>query len=118
VPLSGTVEGSTVEASPAKTCMSASPRATPRSGEAFLPVSLVHALWAKMRTAVDLPAGPEAGEKLIRRSMATIDRKRVGEANWRQGEMMLGHVNASVSDIYAARSGKSGSRFGSYRIDH
>lgn len=71
------------------------------SGEAFLAVSLVRSSWEKMRAELGLPLGREAGEKLIRRSVATIARRRIGEANWRQGEMMLGHVKASVSDIYA-----------------
>lgn len=58
--------------------------------------------WEKMRKEVGLPDNRgEAGAKLIRRSMATLARKRIGEANWRQGEMMLGHVKASISDIYA-----------------
>lgn len=58
--------------------------------------------WEKMRVAIGLPVERgQAGAKLIRRSMATLVRKRIGEANWRQGEMMLGHVKASVSDIYA-----------------
>lgn len=58
--------------------------------------------WEKMRAAIGLPADRgQAGAKLIRRSMATLVRKRIGEANWRQGEMMLGHVKASISDIYA-----------------
>lgn len=55
-----------------------------------------------MRNAIGLPRERgQAGSKLIRRSMATLVRKRIGEANWRQGEMMLGHVKASISDIYA-----------------
>ncbi|USI72689.1 hypothetical protein [Sphingomonas morindae] len=71
------------------------------SGDAFLPVSLVRAPWERMRAHLGLPTGRESGEKLIRRSMATIARRRIGEAQWRQGEMMLGHVKTSVSDIYA-----------------
>jgi hypothetical protein len=71
------------------------------SGDAFLPVSGVRASWEKMRAELVLPGGGEAGEKLVRRSIATIARKRIGEAQWRQGEMMLGHVKTSVSDIYA-----------------
>jgi len=58
--------------------------------------------WDKMRNAIGLPLERgQAGSKLIRRSMATLVRRRIGEANWRQGEMMLGHVKASISDIYA-----------------
>jgi hypothetical protein len=71
------------------------------SGEAFLTVTTVRAPWAKMREEIGLPMGREAGEKLIRRSMATLARPRIGEASWRQGEMMLGHVKTAVSDIYA-----------------
>ncbi len=59
-------------------------------------------LWEKMRKEVGLPdERGESGAKLIRRFIATLARKRIGEANWRQGEMMLGHVKASISDIYA-----------------
>lgn len=69
--------------------------------DAYIPVSTVRHGWASMRAALNLPGGREAGEKLIRRSMATICRKLIGEANWAQGEMMLGHRKASISDIYA-----------------
>lgn len=48
-----------------------------------------------------LRIGGEAGPKLIRRSMATLVRKRIGEGSWPQGKMMLGHVKFDVSDIYA-----------------
>lgn len=69
--------------------------------ENYLPVSTVRHGWEAMRKHLGLPGGREAGEKLIRRSMATLARKRMGEANWPQGEMMLGHRKARVSDIYA-----------------
>src|SRR5690606_37336662 len=67
----------------------------------WLPVSSIRAAWDKMAVALDLPGHGQAGEKLIRRSMSTLVRKRIGEERWRQGEMMLGHVKASISDIYA-----------------
>lgn len=69
--------------------------------EAYLPVSTVRHAWASMRESLGLPGGREAGEKLIRRSMATLCRRMIGEADWPQGEMMLGHRKASISDIYA-----------------
>lgn len=69
--------------------------------ESYIPVSTVRHGWASMRLHLKLPTGREAGEKLIRRSMATICRKLIGEANWAQGEMMLGHRKSSISDIYA-----------------
>lgn len=68
---------------------------------AWLPISVLNQPWTKMQRALNLPGKGQAGPKLIRRSMATLARKRMGEANWRQGEMMLGHVKASISDVYA-----------------
>lgn len=67
----------------------------------YLPVSTLRHAWDPMRKALGLPGGREAGPKLIRRSIATIARKRLGEERWAQGEMMLGHKKASTSDIYA-----------------
>lgn len=67
----------------------------------YLPVSTIRHGWDSMRDHLGLPGGREAGEKLIRRSIATIARRKIGEANWTQGEMMLGHKRASISDIYA-----------------
>lgn len=61
----------------------------------------VRASWDKMRVHLGLPANREAGPKLIRRSISTLARKRIGEAQWRQGEIMLGHVPFAISDIYA-----------------
>lgn len=39
--------------------------------------------------------------KLIRRSVSQIAWPRIGEAQWRQGEIMLGHAKIRTSDIYA-----------------
>ena len=69
--------------------------------DAYLPVSTIKHGWLSMRTHLGLPGNAEAGEKLIRRSMATIARRMLGEERWPQGKMMLGHVKADVSDIYA-----------------
>lgn len=71
------------------------------SADAFLPVATLNWSWVRMRKACGLPSGGEAGLKLIRRSISTLARKRIGEANWVQGQMMLGHERFSVSDIYA-----------------
>ena len=68
----------------------------------YLPVASIRQSWETCRAELGLPEERgEVGWKLIRRSMATIVRMRIGEANWRQGEMMLGHVKHSISDIYA-----------------
>jgi hypothetical protein len=70
----------------------------------YMPIANIRGAWDTMRAEVGLPIERgEAGWKLIRRSMATLARRRIGEANWRQGEMTLGHVRASTSDIYALR---------------
>lgn len=70
-------------------------------GDHWIGATSIRASWDKMRIALDLPGDRQAGPKLIRRSMATIVRRRIGEANWRQGEIMLGHVPFAISDIYA-----------------
>lgn len=67
----------------------------------LLPVVTLRHAWDPMRRKLELPSGGQAGPKLIRRSMATLARKRLGEAQWAQGEMFLGHRRASTSDIYA-----------------
>lgn len=69
--------------------------------ENYLPVVTIRHGWEAMRKHLGLPGNAEAGEKLIRRSMATLARKRMGEANWVQGKYMLGHLKADISDIYA-----------------
>lgn len=62
----------------------------------------VKSAWLRMATELGMPmGGGEAGMKLIRRSIAHIARKRIGEAQWVQGETMLGHRASSTSDIYA-----------------
>jgi hypothetical protein len=48
-----------------------------------------------------LPGDRESGPKLICRSVATIVRKGIGEERWVQGEIMLGHRKANISDLYA-----------------
>ncbi len=67
----------------------------------LLPVATLRHAWDPMRIKLGLPSDREAGPKLIRRSVATIARRKLGEERWAQGEMMLGHRKASTSDIYA-----------------
>jgi len=70
-------------------------------GARYMPVSSIRSSWDNMRIELGLPDEGEAGPKLIRRSMSTLVRKAIGEANWQQGKMMLGHVPHEISDIYA-----------------
>ncbi|KQX18367.1 MULTISPECIES: hypothetical protein [unclassified Sphingomonas] len=70
-------------------------------GDRYMAVDSIRATWEAMRAELGLPGDREAGPKLIRRSISTIVRRRIGEERWRQGEMMLGHVKSSISDIYA-----------------
>lgn len=67
----------------------------------WIDVSTIRGSWDRMRDSLGLPDDRQAGPKLIRRSMATLVRRRIGEANWRQGEIMLGHAPFAISDIYA-----------------
>lgn len=67
----------------------------------FVGVDSVSSAWATMARDIGLPGEGEAGTKLIRRSMATLARRRVGEEHYVQVERMLGHRKASTSDLYA-----------------
>lgn len=67
----------------------------------FVPVASVRKAFEAMSDELGLPRDRETGLKLIRRSISTIARPRIGEERWRQGEIMLGHAKASISDLYA-----------------
>jgi hypothetical protein len=67
----------------------------------WLAVSSIRHAWDKMAEKLNLPKDRQAGEKLVRRSVSTIARKRIGEANWAQGQIILGHAKMTISDIYA-----------------
>lgn len=68
---------------------------------AYIPVKSVRTAWDAMAVDLKLPGDGEAGLKLVRRSMMTIARKRLGEEHWVQGRMMAGHVPVTISDLYA-----------------
>ena len=59
------------------------------------------ATWRRMQAELGIPFEGQGGMKLVRRSVSTLARKRLGEEHWVQGRMMLGHVPVSVSDLYA-----------------
>lgn len=67
----------------------------------LIPVSSVRKACEAMLDELGLPRDRETGLKLIRRSVAQIIRRRIGEERWVQGEIMLGHRKASTSDLYA-----------------
>lgn len=67
----------------------------------FVTVDSVRKAFEAMQDELGLPRDRETGLKLIRRSMATIARQRLGEEHWVQGRMMLGHVKSDTSDLYA-----------------
>ena len=69
----------------------------------FVPVASVRKAFEAMTKELGLYRERETGMKLIRRSMAQLARDRMGEANWVQGQMMLGHRKTSTSDLYALR---------------
>lgn len=67
----------------------------------YVGVASVRRAFDAMADELGLPGDREAGMKLIRRSVSTLARPRIGEERWRQGEIMLGHAKASTSDLYA-----------------
>lgn len=55
----------------------------------------------EMQKWLGLPGDGETGLKLIRRSVAHIARQRLGERDWIEGQIMLGHKKVTTSDTYA-----------------
>jgi hypothetical protein len=67
----------------------------------YVGIESVRTAFNAMLDDLKLPRDGETGLKLIRRSMATLARRRLGEEHWVQGEKMLGHRKVSTSDVYA-----------------
>ena len=67
----------------------------------YIPINSIRSAWENMADELKLPKDREAGQKLIRRSISHLARKRLGEEHWIQGEIMLGHHKLSTSDVYA-----------------
>lgn len=72
------------------------------NGQGFwVSVDSVRKAFEAMQDAVGLPGDGEGGLKLIRRSMAHLARQKLGERDWVEGQIMLGHRRPSTSDTYA-----------------
>lgn len=67
----------------------------------FVGVETVKTAFSSMLDDLGLPRAGETGMKLIRRSIATLVRRRIGEEHFAQVERMLGHRKSSISDLYA-----------------
>ncbi len=67
----------------------------------FVGVESVKSAFSSMLDELGLPRAGETGMKLIRRSIATLVRRRIGEEHFAQVERMLGHRKSSISDLYA-----------------
>lgn len=67
----------------------------------FVGPSSVDKAFDYMLDSLKLPRGGETGMKLIRRSVATLARRRLGEKHFIQVERMLGHSRTSTSDLYS-----------------
>lgn len=67
----------------------------------LIPRKSVRKAFEAMLDELGLPRDRETGTKLIRRSVSQLARQRIGEANWAQGKMMLGHQRHAISDLYA-----------------
>lgn len=70
----------------------------------FVGTTSVRSAWDSMAEELGLPKQGQAGSKLIRRSMMTLARVRLGEEHWIQGRTVAGHVPDTTSDIYALRA--------------
>ncbi len=70
----------------------------------FVGTNSVRTAWRAMTDELGLPKIGQSGSKLIRRSMMTLARARLGEEHWIQGRIMAGHVSDTISDIYALRA--------------
>jgi hypothetical protein len=66
-----------------------------------VPDAVSKSTWRRMQAELGLPFEGQAGMKVVRRSIMTLARKRLGEEHWIQGRMFAGHVAVTVSDIYA-----------------
>lgn len=72
-----------------------------KSAGFYVSVDSVRKAFEAMQVALKLPGEGESGLKLIRRSMAHLARQRLGERDWIEGQIMLGHRKTSTSDTYA-----------------
>lgn len=72
-----------------------------RTNGFYVTVGSVRKAFEAMLNELELPRDRETGLKLIRRSVSTIVRRRIGEERWVQGQIMLGHHKATTSDLYA-----------------
>ena len=67
----------------------------------LVPRELSKSIWRRMELALGLLGHGRSGMRLVRRSVATLARKRLGEENRSQGRIMLGHVQPITGDIHA-----------------
>jgi hypothetical protein len=67
----------------------------------YVSVDSVRKAFEAMQAALKLPGDGESGMKLIRRSMAHLGRQMLGERDWIEGQIMLGHRKSRTSDTYA-----------------
>lgn len=67
----------------------------------YVSVDSVRGAFNAMEEACGLPGDGESGLKLIRRSIAHLARERLGERDWIEGQIMLGHKKVTTSDTYA-----------------
>jgi hypothetical protein len=67
----------------------------------YITVDSVKTAFEVMLDHLGLPRDGETGLKLIRRSIAHLARQKLGERDWVEGQIMLGHRKLSTSDTYA-----------------
>ena len=67
----------------------------------YVSVDSVRKAFEAVQAVLKLPGDGESGMKLVRRSVAHIGRQKLGERDWIEGKIMLGHYRPTTSDKYA-----------------
>lgn len=68
----------------------------------LVPIASIASTWTKMQAKLGLPGDGQAGPKLIRRSMASLVRRRIDRRDQPELEMFMGHrASSATTDLYA-----------------
>lgn len=68
----------------------------------LVPIASIASTWTKMQAKLGLPGEGQAGPKLVRRSMASLVRRRIDRRDQPELEMFMGHrASSATTDLYA-----------------
>lgn len=79
----------------------AAPWLDSESGQ-LIPIESIASSWTRMQAELGLPGDGQAGPKLVRRSMASMVRRRIDRRDQPELEMFMGHrASSATTDLYA-----------------